>query len=188
MQNINTFKLFERISTIIRSEERKKYATVGLQPIHGQVLEYLSICNSFSDTLVSVAEYLNLTKGTVSQTIQLLQRKGFIEKQQDKEDRRVTHLKLLPLGQSILDEFSSVDLLEQAGFDVPAIHSSLLTDVLKNTITSLQRTSKARTFGKCDSCKYFGEQENYYHCGGSDHIVYSAEINKICREHLPNPA
>lgn len=187
MQNINTFKLFERISTIIKSEERKRYATVGLQPVHGQVLEYLSICNSFSDTLVSVSEYLNLTKGTVSQTIQLLQRKGFIEKQQDKEDRRVTHLKLLPLGQNIIDKFRPVDFFEQAELDVPAIHSSLLTDVLKKTITSLQQTGQARTFGECNSCKYFGEQENYYHCGGSDHIIYSAEINKICREHLPNP-
>lgn len=185
MQDINTFKLIDRISTILRSEERKKYAAIGLQPVHGQVLEYLSLCNSFSDTLVAVAEYLNLTKGTVSQSIQLLQRKGYIDKQQDEEDRRITHLRLLSLGKNLLDEFKPFDFFEQAEIDVPTSCSSSLTDVLKKTLISLQKANNSRTFGVCHSCKYFGEQENYYHCGGSDHMLNRAEINKICKEHLP---
>lgn len=66
MHELETFKLIERISSLLRSEERKKYAAIGLQPIHGQVLEYLSKCNKYSNTHASVAEYFGLTKGTVA--------------------------------------------------------------------------------------------------------------------------
>lgn len=186
MQDINTFQLFDRISTIMRADERKKYAAIGLQPVHGQVLEYLSICNSFSDTLVAVAEYLNLTKGTVSQSIQILQRKGYIEKQQDEEDRRMTHLKLLPAGESLLEEFKPVDFFDQASINTSSQCSTTLTDFLNNTLSSLQQANKARTFGVCHSCHYFSTQDNYYHCrSDANYIILSTEINKICKEHLP---
>lgn len=38
------FKLIERIGNLLRSEQRKQYAAIGLQPIHGQVLESLASC------------------------------------------------------------------------------------------------------------------------------------------------
>ena len=186
MQDINTFQLFDRISTIMRADERKKYAAIGLQPVHGQVLEYLSICNSFSDTLIAVAEYLNLTKGTVSQSIQDLQRKGYIEKQQDEEDRRITHLRLLPAGESLLKEYKPVDFFDQASINTSSQCSRALTDFLNNTLSALQQANKARTFGVCHSCHYFCTRDSYYHCSGfSDYIILSTEINKICKEHIP---
>lgn len=189
MQNINTFQLFDRISTIMRADERKKYAAIGLQPVHGQVLEYLSICNSFSDSVLAVAEYLNLTKGTVSQSIQVLQRKGYLEKQQDQEDRRVTHLKLLPAGKNLLAEFKPIDFFDQAQIDTTSECSASLIDFLNRTLSSLQQANRAKTFGVCHSCQYFDEEDGHYLCNTDAsipaHIIISAEINRICKEHIP---
>lgn len=93
MKDTPTFRLIERISNLLRSEERKQYAALGLQPVHFQLLDYLTRCNQFSNTLVVVAEYLGLTKGTVSKSIQLLERKNYLLKLPDANDRRVTHLR-----------------------------------------------------------------------------------------------
>lgn len=41
---LTNFKLIERIGNLLRSEQRKQYAAIGLQPIHGQVLESLASC------------------------------------------------------------------------------------------------------------------------------------------------
>ncbi|MGZ8137529.1 MAG: MarR family winged helix-turn-helix transcriptional regulator, partial [Methylococcaceae bacterium] len=114
MQDLNTFRLIERISNLLRSEERKKYAAIGLQPVHVQVLDYLSTCNRFSDTPASLAEYLGLTKGTVSQSLQVLERKGYVEKRQDSVDGRVVHLTLSAVGAQLLDEIKPLDVFAQA--------------------------------------------------------------------------
>ncbi|MCK5830637.1 MAG: winged helix-turn-helix transcriptional regulator [Methylococcales bacterium] len=189
MQETNTLQIFDRICTIMRADERKKYASAGLQPVHGQVLEYLSICNSFSNTLISVSEYLNLTKGTVSQSIQVLQRKGYLKKQQDEKDRRITHLKLLPAGKRLLEECKPVDLFNQTSIKTTPESSTALTEFLNKTLSSLQKANKIKTFGICHTCLYFSTEGDYYHCSGSDiseYIILSAEINKICKEHIPN--
>jgi len=48
MQELTTLKLIERISTLLRAEQRKKYSALGLQPLHIQTLDYLASCNRFS--------------------------------------------------------------------------------------------------------------------------------------------
>ncbi len=102
MQELTTLKLIERISTLLRAEQRKKYSALGLQPVHVQTLDYLANCNRFSDTPAAVTDYMGLTKGTVSQTLQVLERKGYLEKIQDLIDKRIVHLKILPWGQQLL--------------------------------------------------------------------------------------
>ena len=41
MEKMNLFDIVERISALIRSEERKKCTQYGLQSVHLQVLDYL---------------------------------------------------------------------------------------------------------------------------------------------------
>lgn len=184
MKELNTFKLIDRIGILLRAEERKKYAAIGLQPVHAQVLEYLSICNSYSKTLVAVAEYLNLTKGTVSQTLQLLEKKGYITKLQDQEDRRIIHLLISPAGQEVIEKFRPIDFFEHAENEVPLQCASSINEMLKKSLISLQKTNQVRSFGVCHTCKYFSIEENYFNCRGSNHIIDRNEVNNICREHL----
>ncbi len=80
MEKVDVFDLIERMAALIRSEERKKCTELGLQPVHLQVLDYLSRCNRYSDTPAALTNYLGMTRGTVSQTVLLLVKKGFIKK------------------------------------------------------------------------------------------------------------
>jgi len=183
MVELNTFKLIERISTLVRSEERKIYTALALQPIHGQVLEYISQCNQHSNTPASVTEYLGLTKGTMSQTLQLLVRKGYIEKFQDESDRRVIRLKILAAGQDIVDRIKPLEIFQQAENQINSENFTNLTDGLSKTLIALQQANDSKSFGLCNTCIYFAEQGAHYHCGLTDQPLKQADIEKICKEH-----
>ncbi|WP_420831674.1 MarR family transcriptional regulator [Bathymodiolus japonicus methanotrophic gill symbiont] len=48
--------------------------------MHFQVLEYLSLCNKYSDTPAAIANYLGMTRGTVSQTLIIFEKRAYIKK------------------------------------------------------------------------------------------------------------
>jgi DNA-binding MarR family transcriptional regulator len=52
----------------------------GLNPAQWEALRYLSRANRFSNSPIALTRFLGSTKGTISQTIEALERKGFITK------------------------------------------------------------------------------------------------------------
>ncbi|QPK62577.1 winged helix-turn-helix transcriptional regulator [Methylomonas sp. LL1] len=187
MHELETFKLIERISSLLRSEERKKYAAIGLQPIHGQVLEYLGKCNKYSNTHASVAEYLGLTKGTVSQTIQILERKRFLEKTADSLDGRVVHLSLSEAGRGLIDELKPLDIFKQAEAKVSRQEFDSIDNALQTTLGVLQKVNRSKSFGLCRSCSHFGVEAHHYQCKLTDEHLDREDTDKICRDHIPKP-
>ena len=187
MHELETFKLIERISTLLRSEERKKYAAIGLQPIHGQVLEYLAKCNKYSNTHASVAEYLGLTKGTVSQSIQILERKKFLQKTIDSLDGRVMHLSLTEIGHALIDELKPLDIFRQAEAKVSHLEFDSIQNALQSTLGLLQKVNHSKSFGLCRSCSYFTVEAHHYQCGLTDEALDRDDTDKICRDHTPKP-
>ncbi len=71
-------------------------------------------CNAHSNTPAALAEYLGLTKGTTSQSIQVLERKGYIAKGHDTEDGRVVRLSLSKTGLQLLTDLQPSDVFVQA--------------------------------------------------------------------------
>jgi DNA-binding MarR family transcriptional regulator len=184
MQELNTFRLIERISNLLRSEERKKYAAIGLQPVHIQVLDYLSTCNRFSDTPAAVAEYLGLTKGTISQSIQVLERKDYVSKSQDSDDGRVVHLALSDEGKQLLDEIKPIDVFVQAQSIISSQNFTTIEEALSNVLIELQKANNAKSFGVCHSCVNFIEVDNHYLCNLTQLPLSQNDSVKICREHV----
>jgi len=189
MSDTNLFKLIERITNLVRSQERKKFAALGLQPVHVQVLDYLSTCNRFSDTPAAVADYLGLTKGTVSQSIQVLERKGYVSKTPDPEDGRVVHLVLSELGTTLLHRLKPLDVFDQAQHKLNGKGFFTIEAALNAVLLELQKANNAKSFGVCHSCVYFIENNRDYHCKLTGLPLNKADASKICREHtLPEDA
>ena len=95
-------ELVERLGNLLRSEFRRAGADEQLQPVHVHALVYLTRANRYSNTPQAMAEYLGLTKGTMSQSLLLLDRRGLIERYQDDLDRRVVRLRLSTSGEQFL--------------------------------------------------------------------------------------
>ncbi|WP_054758954.1 MarR family winged helix-turn-helix transcriptional regulator [Methylomonas koyamae] len=187
MHELETFKLIERISALLRSEERRKYATIGLQPVHGQVLEYLARCNRYSNTHAAVAEYLGLTKGTVSQSIQVLERKQYLEKSVDTLDGRIFHLTLTAAGKRLIDELKPLDIFKQAESRISRQEVDSVGEALQNALGLLQKVNQSKSFGLCRSCHYFQVEQHHYQCGLTEQPLDRDDTDKICRDHLPTP-
>ena len=183
MQKANIFNIIERMGALIRSEERKKCTEFGLQSVHLQVFDYLSRCNKYSDTPAALANYLGMTRGTVSQTLLLLEKKGFVKKTPDTVDRRVVHLSLLPEGIAMLEQAKPKDLFNQASSFLSNEIAEDYNDAMTTVLTALQKANKSNTFGTCRTCQHFTHIPDGYLCGLTKENLSEDDSGKICQEH-----
>ena len=183
MEKVDVFDLIERMAALIRSEERKKCTELGLQPVHLQVLDYLSRCNRYSDTPAALTSYLGMTRGTVSQTLLLLVKKGFIKKTTDAIDRRMVHLSLLAEGNAILKQARSSELFNQAASLFKEHNFINNEEMFMKALTALQKANKSQSFGLCKTCQYFTTTSAGFNCGLTKEQLSPSDSEKICQEH-----
>lgn len=186
MQKANIFNIIERMGALIRSEERKKCTEFGLQSVHLQVFDYLSRCNKYSDTPAALANYLGMTRGTVSQTLLLLEKKGFVKKTSDTNDRRVVHLSLLSKGKAMLEQAKPNDLFNQASGLLSNVTTESYNEAFTSVLTALQKANKSNTFGTCRTCQHFTYLPDGYLCGLTKENLTEEDSGKICQEHAVN--
>jgi DNA-binding MarR family transcriptional regulator len=177
-------EILERLCTLLRTEARLRGSPYSLQPVHVEALVYLERCNRYSDTPQAVTEYLGLTKGTVSQTLQVLERRGLAVKRQDSRDRRKIHLELTTSGRLLARSLVVPAPLGRALETLPAPADDL-ADSLRTLLTAMQRAAGHRSFGACRTCRYFQQEKGRFRCGLTGEPLTRAESQLICREHEP---
>jgi MarR family transcriptional regulator, organic hydroperoxide resistance regulator len=174
----------ERISQLLRSETRQVGAEYDLQPIQLSALDFLSHANRYSNTPQGVTEYLGLTKGTVSQTLMALQRKGFIQKSPDKKDGRVVHLSVTKGGRKLLGDTLPAQTVLRALEDVPETKQKQLIEELRRLLQNIQRLNGMKPFGQCRTCLYnLKKSEGKFFCELTQENLSPADIELICREY-----
>lgn len=183
METVSVFDLIERMAALIRSEERKRCTEFGLQPVHLQVLDYLSRCNRYSDTPAALTNYLGMTRGTVSQTLLLLEKKSYIEKTTDNADRRVVHLSLLPEGETILNQAKQADLFKRAAAVFAENAFINPEEIFVAALVALQKANSSQSFGLCKTCRYFTNVDDGFQCGLTKGTLSHGDSEKICQEH-----
>jgi len=179
-----TCELLERLGALLRSEGRAAGQAEGLQPIHVEVLHYLDRCNRYSDTPAALTEFLGQTKGTVSQTLGLLERKGLVAKAPDADDGRKVRLRLTPAGRRALGRLIPPPALEAALADLDPAQRALLPDALEALLRALQRRRGGRAFGLCRTCRHHRvEAGGRRRCGLTGERLTKGDAERICREH-----
>lgn len=148
----------------------------GLKLVQLEALVYLASANRYSDTPLALAEYLALTKGTVSQTLKTLESGGLVEKKADEEDRRVQHCSVTERGTKVVAAALRIP-------DDPADPG--LESALRTVLRSLQQGAEARTFGVCRTCTHHQVEGAKTRCGLTGESLRKPERAKICREHEP---
>lgn len=177
----------ERIANLLRADTRKAGASKGLQPVQMEALHYLGNCNRYSNSPAAVADYLGLTKGTVSQTLGVLENAGFIEKRPDAKDKRVVHLNVTELGDALLAEAIPPKTLRTAMDLATEADQDLILNALGRILQTLQQANQRRIFGVCKTCRHHRLEANDSHrCGLTGEILQIEEGEKICREHGSN--
>jgi len=174
----------ERLAGLLRNDQRRHATLSGLQMVHHDILDYLSRCNRYSDTLQAVTEYLGLTKGTVSQSVTLLTERGFIEKKADARDGRVQHLRLTQAGQEYIWQSDTDTRSLFEGISVSPAYARVFGTILNDILWQIQARRGMKGFGQCRSCRHNRPQEDgTFLCNLTQESLTPEDTQKICREH-----
>ena len=176
-------ELIERIGNLLRLEERELGKADGLQPVHVQVLEYLALCNRFSNTPLSLSRYLGISKGTVSQSVIVLENKGLISKSQDENDRRIVHLALTGAGKEVVKNAFSSEQWTNTCERLPAQQRERMAEDLTQLLQELTHQHQAQSFGVCRTCQHFRYEGSDYSCSLLQIPLEACETAKLCHEH-----
>ena len=175
-------ELVERLGNLMRTELRRAGADESLQPVHLQALIYLSKANRYSNTPQALADYLGLTKGTVSQTLLLLDRRGLIERFEDDIDRRVVRLRLSSQGERLLAEAQPALPWQNATRNISPNRIRNATSALREALVTLQEDNEGAVFGVCGSCSWCQKlSQRIYRCGKMGDRLSGPETRKLCR-------
>lgn len=177
------FELLERISTLLRTGARAAGQPHGLQPVHLQALRYLGRCNRYSDSPAAVTEYLGLTKGTVSQTLNVLEERGLVEKSSDPDDGRRVHLRLTAQGRKLLRAAATPAALLSAGAALAPGDRARLEAGLEALLRALQVENGGQPFGLCRTCRHFQVEPGGARCGLTREPLSERDAGLLCREH-----
>ncbi|RMD70767.1 MAG: MarR family transcriptional regulator [Gammaproteobacteria bacterium] len=174
----------ERLGQLLRSDLRKAAYEEGLQPIHLQVMEYLMQANRFSNTSSALKAFLNLTKGTLSQTLKVMEEKGLIRKEVDPLDRRIQHLFLTSKGKKLLQRLVPPPAWRRTEAVLDKAIVAPGEEILERLLRSLQEANGFHTFGPCYTCRHLiQESEHRYRCGLTNEPLKEKETRQICYEH-----
>ena len=174
-------ELVERLGNLMRAELRKSGSDETLQPVHLQALVYLSRANRYSNTPQALSDYLGLTKGTVSQTLLLLDRRGLIERFEDDIDRRVVRLRLSAAGERLLYEAQPALAWQNATRNISPNRIRNAVSALREALTTLQEDNEGKPFGECSGCAWCQKlSQRIYRCGQMGDRLSGPETRKIC--------
>lgn len=182
--NDELFNLIERLANLLRQETRLEGQSLGLQPIQQEALYYLSTCNRYSDTTLAVTEFLGLTKGTVSQSLKILENKTLIVKIKDIKDKRITHLKVTEAGRDFLMKTCPPQKFTDAISSLSSREQLETKTLLRTVLSNYQQATGRTAFGVCQHCKFNQQTNDGILCGLTKEPLSSDDITLICREYL----
>lgn len=178
MPSEHALHLLERLSALLRSEVRSAAAEEGLEPVHVAALWYVSRANVFSDNPLAVGDFLGLTKGNMSQRLNVLEARRFLVKSPDHDDRRKVHLSLTPAGKSVLSR-----LHPPPSWATEA--SQELEQALEATLRGIITANGARSFGVCRTCRFHEPRGSGGFCQLLRVPLSAKQADQICQEHEP---
>lgn len=164
-------ELMDRIARLHGARRR----TAALPEAQVAALDYLARANRFSRSPSAVADYLAATRGTVSQTLIALARKGLVTDDPAPDDRRSRIYSLTAEGRAEIGGTGP-------GPDWGGAKAGLLIS-LRTALAAMLRDAGGRSFGLCRTCRHHRPGEAGAFCALLGVALAAAEADQICAEH-----
>jgi DNA-binding MarR family transcriptional regulator len=165
----DTRLLLDRVSRLLQARAWAR----GLNPAQAAALDYLARANRFSRAPSHVADYLGTTRGTASQTLQALARKGLVQADASTADRRSVRYRITEKGKA-------TDRAAGLPGAIAVDERAVLDRVLERLVRGL--AAGGRTFGLCSSCRHHRPGP---YCALLDLALTADEADQLCHEHQP---
>ena len=171
-------ELLDRLARLIASDRSGD----DLNPVQRAALVYLSRANRFSRSPSQVADYLLATRGTVSQTLRSLSRKGLVIERRSETDRRSIAYELTGEGASLVRGADAVDAAVDA---LDGAAAAALSGAVESLLRDALAARGGRSFGVCRTCRHHrpGEGRGGARCALLEVELSADEAERICHEH-----
>ncbi len=172
--------ILERLGRVFQNDAH----VAGLKPTQWEALRYLARANKFSRNPKALTVYLGMTKGTVSQTLNALDRKNLITKKTDMIDRRNVHLELTRPGKLLLEK-DPIATIRKKAESLGKTNRSALSGALKQLLGAILSEHDGRAFSVCKTCRYFRGRAaggNPHRCALLDAPLSVEDSAQICVE------
>lgn len=179
--------LIERLGRLTRGAQHAE----GLKPAQWEALRFLSRANKASRNPGALADFLSSTRGTVSQTLITLEKKGLITRSVSPGDGRGKNLELTEEGRIVVarDPLQMIEGVVAKATNANQWEDGSLADGLQSLLHEMVQRNGAPTFGECGGCAHFQENGSRDDVNGPHlcrHLncsVSDVEQKQICRVH-----
>ena len=168
-------RLIERMGRLTRARES---GSGELNPAQWEALRFLARANSWSRQPSQVARWIASSKGTTSQTLASLERKGLIARRKNPDDRRGVLLELTERGRALVSQDPLSDLSRSIG-RLPPLHTAALSQSLVQILSDLAGEQAQPGFDTCRSCRHFRAGETAPTCARFGALA-SEDLTAIC--------
>lgn len=174
----------ERLARLMRAREHDD----GLNPAQWEALRYLDRANRYSNSPGALTQFLGATKGTISQTLMSLERKGCIAKSARAGEKRSVVLELTSQGKAMLAKDPWKHLADGVG-DLGSKTRRRLAKGLRELLAGELQRGRHKSFGLCATCRFFrekgrgGDAKGPHHCMLFEAPLSAADSQLICVEH-----
>lgn len=153
----------------------------ALNPAQIAAVEYLARANRFSRAPSHVAEYLGTTRGTMSQTLKAVMRKGYAGERRSETDKRSISYDLTEDGHALAARRGALlDAIEA----LPDAAQANLEDGLSAILKRQLHKNGERPFGICRTCAHHRRTQDGAFCALLAVPLLPGEPDQICHEQV----
>ena len=178
-----------RLAMAMRVDEWNKAKASGLNPTQLAILALLEGRGQHEFGVKDIAAHLGVSQPTATDSINALERKGYLAKTPGQIDRRAVRLALTPEGIANLHAVETGDGLARQAIDaLDADEQQDLLLALVKMIRHLQETDAIPVQRMCVTCRYFApfahaDSAQPHHCNFVDASFGQRELRIDCRDH-----
>ncbi|MHA1597843.1 MAG: MarR family winged helix-turn-helix transcriptional regulator [Alphaproteobacteria bacterium] len=170
----------ERLGRLARAAQHAE----GMKPAQWESLRYLSKARRESRNPGALADFLSSTRGTVSQTLIALEKKGLIQRLNSSTDGRAKRLELTEAGYALMTR----DPLKKMVDAVAGLGDQAgLFDGLEGVVQTMVHENGNNSFGKCGDCRHYSGNGSGGTCGLMGLSIEADETGQLCRDFQSAP-
>lgn len=173
--------VLERIGEVSLAMRRKQAADGGLSPLQWRILEFVNDHDGQQVGVARLAEELQVSKPTISDSVKLLVDRKRLLRKADKLDARAHSLKVTAVGKR---ELATSTTLGQVvgGLSLPDKEAMMLG--LLSVLEGLFHSGGLNVQRMCWTCEHYeGDKKNKHRCLLLEKSLSVAELRTDCPEH-----
>lgn len=162
----------------------------GLPTLQASLLIHLHEFDGSGGTVGALAEAMQLTPPTISDSMKALVRKGYLRRQKSEEDGRVAYFRLTQKGSRLAERLRDwADPIESSIAALNRDDQLALLGALTRVLRDQVEDGFCPAGAMCASCEYFeiaSRMPDLFRCIRRDETISLAELCTDCPNHEPH--